>query len=364
MTTRWGIIGCGDVCEVKSGPALQKVRGSALAAVMRRDGAKAEDFARRHGVARWTDDADAIIHGDDVDAVYVATPPDSHETYALRAAAAGKPCYVEKPMARNTAECGRMVEAFERAGVPLFVAYYRRCLPRFVRVKQLLDAGAIGTVTSASLHFAGPFHRQDSFDAWRLDPAIAGAGLFLDLASHALDLLDHLLGPIVEVGGVASNRATPIKAEDTVAMHFQHDTGVVGTGLWNFASTVPVDRLTLDGTDGRIACSIFGTDDVVLTRNGRDPDFDAVFDAPMKLGGAVLTRDGDNVSFDGTNPPHVHQPLVQTMVDELHGQGACPSTGRSATRTNRVMDAVLASYYGDRADGFWTRMVGESPSRS
>lgn len=117
MTIRWGIIGCGDVCEVKSGPALQKADGSELVAVMRRDGGKAEDFARRHGVARWTDDADAIIHNDDVDAVYVATPPGSHEEYALRVAAAGKPCYVEKPMARNVAECDRMVAAFEAAGV-------------------------------------------------------------------------------------------------------------------------------------------------------------------------------------------------------------------------------------------------------
>lgn len=356
MTIRWGIIGCGDVCEVKSGPAFQKSDGSELTAVMRRNATKAEDFARRHGVARWTDDADSIIHGDDVDAVYVATPPGFHEEYALRVAVAGKPCYVEKPMARNAAECDRMVAAFAEADVPLFVAYYRRCLPRFVRIKQLLDAGAIGTVTGVSLRFAGPFHRQKSFDAWRLDPAEAGAGLFLDLASHALDLIDHLLGPITQVGGVATNRATPIDAEDTVAMHFQHHSGVVGTGLWNFAATVPTDRLVLEGNDGRVSCSIFGAEEVVVTRDGRDPGFDAIFDRPMQLGGAVLTRDGDDIRFDGTNPPHVHQPLVQTIVDQLHGRGTCPSTGVSAARTSRVMDTVLMSYYGNRDPGFWNRI--------
>src|SRR3954467_14032329 len=118
-TIRWGIIGCGDVTEVKSGPALQKAAGSALVAVMRRDAARAADYAKRHGVPRWYDDADALIRDADVDAVYVATPPGSHLQYALRVAAAGKPCYVEKPMARSHVECERMIEAFERARQPL-----------------------------------------------------------------------------------------------------------------------------------------------------------------------------------------------------------------------------------------------------
>src|SRR5882757_10269989 len=103
---RWGIIGCGDVTEVKSGPALQRATGSALVAVMRRDRAKAEDYARRHGVARAYDDAAALIADPDVDAVYVATPPSSHAAYTLAAARAGKPVYVEKPMALSHAECG------------------------------------------------------------------------------------------------------------------------------------------------------------------------------------------------------------------------------------------------------------------
>src|SRR5690349_8649652 len=136
---RWGILGCGDVTEVKSGPAFQKASNSALVAVMRRDGARAADYAKRHGVPRWHDDAEALIRDPEVDAVYVATPPGTHLELALRVAAAGKPCYVEKPMARSAGECARMIEAFERANQPLFVAYYRRALPRFVRAKELID---------------------------------------------------------------------------------------------------------------------------------------------------------------------------------------------------------------------------------
>src|SRR3954454_8380540 len=140
----WGIIGCGDVTEVKSGPAFNQIENSRLVAVMRRDGEKARDYAARHGVPFWSGDADEVIHHPEVNAVYVATPPGSHLEYALKVCAAGKPAYVEKPMARNASECAAMVEAFEHAGLPLFVAYYRRALPRFLKVKELIESGRIG----------------------------------------------------------------------------------------------------------------------------------------------------------------------------------------------------------------------------
>ncbi len=151
---RWGILGCGDVCEVKSGPAFQKLEGSALQAVMRRNGELARDFAKRHGVSSAYDDAQQLIDDPKVDAVYIATPPGSHEALARKVAAAGKPAYVEKPMARNHAECERMIEAFDKANVPLFVAYYRRALPRFLKVKELIDDGQLGRITGISARFA------------------------------------------------------------------------------------------------------------------------------------------------------------------------------------------------------------------
>ena len=141
---RWGIIGCGDVTEVKSGPGFQKADGSSLVAVTRRDRTKAEDYARRHGVPRVHATAADLIRDPAVDAVYVATPPDTHEALALLAADAGKPCLVEKPMARNHAGCLRMIDAFRTAGIPLWVAYYRRALPRFLEVRRLLSGRPSG----------------------------------------------------------------------------------------------------------------------------------------------------------------------------------------------------------------------------
>ena len=136
---KWGIIGCGDVTELKSGQAFNKVPNSSLVAVMRRDAEKAADYARRHQVPTWYDDAEALINDPNVNAIYVATPPDSHADYAIRAMRAGKPVYVEKPMALNSAECEAMNQVSRETGVPLFVAFYRRALPYFLKVKELID---------------------------------------------------------------------------------------------------------------------------------------------------------------------------------------------------------------------------------
>jgi 1,5-anhydro-D-fructose reductase (1,5-anhydro-D-mannitol-forming) len=319
---RWGIVGCGAVCEVKSGPALQRASGSALIAVMRRDRAKAEDFARRHGVPRVHATADALIDDPDVDAVYIATPPDSHRLLALRAAGAGKPCLVEKPMARHHGECLEMVHAFRAANVPLWVAYYRRALPRFLLVQRLLSEGAIGRLTSVHVRITRRLAAGEVLDNWRLVPEISGGGLFFDLASHCFDLVDFLIGPIRVAAGTAANTAGAYAAEDVTAAAFQCDRGVVGTGIWNFNAAEDTDRLSFLGTTGEIVTAVFADVDVVVTNSG-----------------------GQEI-HSARNPPHVHQPLVQTIVDELAGRGHCASTGESGARTSWVLDRCVDGYYG------------------
>lgn len=311
---RWGIIGCGDVTEVKSGPGFQKAEGSTLVAVMRRDRAKAEDYARRHGVARAYSDTGALIADPDVDAVYIATHPSSHRELALRVAAAGKPCLVEKPMAMNHAECVEMVEAFRGAGVPLWVAYYRRALPRFLLVRDLLANAAIGRVTAVQVHATDRLATGDQAKAWRFDPAVAGAGLFFDLGSHCVDLLDFFLGPVISVSGFSANTGGAYDAPDVTAAAFQFANGVTGTGLWNFNANEAADRIVFTGTDGTVTTPVWTDGDVIIHRDGRD-DIRVV-----------------------RNPPHVHQPLIQTIVDELRGRGRCDSTGDSGARASWVLD--------------------------
>ena len=232
---KWGIIGCGDVCEIKSGPAFYKTEDSSLVAVMRRDAAKAEDFARRHHVARWYSDADELIADPEVDAVYVATPPSSHAEYAISTMRAGKPVYVEKPMAASYRECEVMNRVSLETGIPLLVAYYRRSLPYFLKVKDMLDSGEIGEIISVNIRYHSPAAPQDSdpyHKPWRVQPEIAGAGYFYDMACHTLDILDFLLGEIVDACGQKSNRAGLYAAEDTVTASFRFASGVIGCGEW------------------------------------------------------------------------------------------------------------------------------------
>ena len=198
-TIRWGMIGCGDVAEKKSGPGFYKARNSELRAVMRRNGVLAADYARRHGVARWHDDADAIIEADDIDAVYIATLTDSHREYTLRCAAAGKPVYVEKPMGMDHAQCVDMVAACRAANVPLWVGYYRRALPRFLAVRDLVAAGAIGDVRMAVTYLTQRLPDAAAFAdgqvPWRMNPRAVGRGLLLRVGCHTFDFLDFLFGP-------------------------------------------------------------------------------------------------------------------------------------------------------------------------
>ena len=320
---RWGIVGCGAVTEVKSGPGFQKARGSALVAVMRRNREKAEDFARRHGVARVHARAEALIHDPEVDAVYIATPPSSHDELARQVAAAGKPCLVEKPMATSHAECVRMNEAFRAAGVPLFVAYYRRALERFLEVRRLLASGAIGPVTDVHVRIAQPLASRDEAANWRFDPAIGGAGLFLDLGSHCLDLLDFLLGPIADASGFAVNTGGAYAAEDVTTAALRFERGMAGSGAWNFNAHQAIDTMVFTGPLGELTTPVFTDGDVEVRGAG----------APR-----VLTI---------RNPPHVHQPLIQSIVDELLGRGRCESTGESGARTSWVMERCLKGYCSD-----------------
>lgn len=322
----WGIIGCGNVTELKSGPAFNKVTHSHLYAVMRRDAAKAEDYARRHGVPVWYSDANQLINDPEVNAIYVATPPDTHASYAIEAMRAGKPVYVEKPMARTFEECQEMIRVSEETGMPLFVAYYRRTLPAFFKVKEMVNEGIIGIPMTINIRLHKAFGEKDQYldrQTWHTNPQIAGAGYFYDLASHQFDYLDFVFGPVTEVKGFAVNNAGYYPAEDTVSATFTFGSGVTGTGSWCFV--VPKgseeDIIEITGTKGKIVFSCFQHGDVKLT-----------------------TPQGE-VSLTFQNPENISHYLIETVVKELRGEGKCPNTGYSAARANKVMEEIVADYY-------------------
>ncbi len=322
---RWGLIGCGSVTEVKSGPPLQLTPHSNLVAVMRRNSALAEDYAKRHHVPKWYSDADELINDPEVNAIYVATPPDAHANYAIKAMRAGKPVYIEKPMGRTYAECQKMLKVSEETGMPIYVAYYRRALPGFLKIKELVESDAIGSVRMVNVRFYRSMKNdlQGSDIPWRLRPEVAGGGLLFDLASHTLDYLDYVFGSIGNIKANAFNQANLYPAEDIVLANWQHECGVAGTGSWCFTTSDKnvLDEVEIIGDQGRIIFSTFEFTPVILeNKNGRQ-------------------------EFPFERPPHVQSFLMAKIIASLRGEGDSPSTGKSAARTNRVLDEMVKSYY-------------------
>lgn len=318
-TISWGIIGCGNVTEIKSGPAFYKVPGSSLVAVMRRDAAKAKDYAERHGVSKWYTNASELINDPAVNAIYVATPPKYHEAYTIAALLAGKPVYVEKPMSVNTASCLRMQTASDQTGMKLCVAHYRRALPMFNRIKQLLDEGVVGKIRTVKLTMLQP--DQSSVIAltennWRVDPEMAGAGLFFDLAPHQLDLMVYLFGKAVETYGLAANQAGLYKAEDVVTGIMRLENDILFNGQWCFtvAEGMEEDLVEINGSDGKISFPVFGYEVTIQTGNEKK----------------VLTFEP---------PAHIQQPMIAKVVQYFLGKGNNPCSAADAILSMTVMDS-------------------------
>ena len=289
---------------------------------MSRNAERARSYAERHGIPRWYTDAQALLDDPEVNAVYIATPPSSHVTYAIMAMKSGKPVYVEKPLAATYDECIRVNRVSRETGVPCFVAYYRRYLPYFQKVKEIVESGQIGKVVGVQIRFAVPprdldYNRKPL--PWRVQRDIAGGGYFYDLAPHQLDLLQEIFGPITRVSGFCTNRAGLYESEDTVSASFQFLDGLPGSGTWCFCAhdSARTDRIQIIGDSGQICFSVFTYEPIHLhTEQGVQE--------------LVIP-----------NPPHVQMPLIQQVVEHLQHKSICRMDSVSATSVNWVMDKIL-----------------------
>lgn len=323
---RWGFIGCGEVTEKKSGPAFNEVNGSQVVAVMSRNGEKARAYAERHNIRKWYSDAQELLDDPEINAVYIATPPSSHATFAIMAMRAGKPVYVEKPLASNYDDCIRINRISEQTGVPCFVAYYRRYLPYFQHVKKILDDGTIGNIINVQIRFSCPPRDLDRNSGqqlpWRLQPDIAGGGYFYDLAPHQLDMLQELFGVITEAEGMCANRAGLYPAEDSISACFKFESGIPGSGSWCFVGhkSAKEDRIEVIGDKGMLSFSIYNYEPI-----------------------QIVTTEG-TTSVTVPNPPYVQLPIIKAVIEDLQGTGSCSCTSVSATPVNWVMDRILGKF--------------------
>lgn len=320
---RWGIIGVGDVCEIKSGPAFYKATNSQLLAVMRRDNEKAKDFALRHQVPLHYDNADALLANSEIDAIYIATPPAFHKDYALAALAAGKHVYIEKPVTLNAAECDDIIRAEQQSGKKVSAAHYRRYVPCFVKFADLLKSGAIGQPLLANIDMLQPDASNiitKTDDNWRVNPALSGGGLFHDLAPHQLDLLLQWFGPLTDAQGMAINQRKFNKADDCVVGNATFSSGVIFQGRWHFAVNAQQTRDSCEiiGTEGKLSINFFGQQ--IIRRENAD----------------------GLQEFKIPNPPHIQQPMIEQVNTYFRGERDNPCSIQEAKAVMEMIDIFSA----------------------
>jgi 1,5-anhydro-D-fructose reductase (1,5-anhydro-D-mannitol-forming) len=315
----WGIIGCRDVCEVKSGPAFSKVANSKLVAVMRRNYDKAKDYAQRHNVAKFYVNAADLINDDEVNAVYIATPPSSHEMYLEMALKAGKPVYVEKPVALNSSSVQQMIDMEKKYDGKVSVAHYRRGLPLFNKIKQLLNDSVIGKVKMIFLKTLQPVTNKiitQTEDNWRINPAISGGGLFHDLSPHQLNILYWLFGKPQNVHTMAINQGKHYNAPDLTMVQLKFENDIYFNGTWNFniAETATEESCEIIGDKGSIKFSFFRG--CILELN---------------------TAKGKEI-FELLHPEHIQQPHIANVVQYFRDEAANPCSLQDALITMEILD--------------------------
>ncbi len=322
---RWGIIGCGSVTELKSGPAFNKVPNSSLVAVMRRDASKAEDYARRHNVPAWYSNAEPLLNNPEITAVYIATPPSSHEEYVMAAIDKGKNVYVEKPMSINYSSAKKMADYAAEKNVKLCVAHYRRQQPVFLKIRALLESGAIGQPLTAELKFyRKPLSSEELARpgvAWRINSSISGGGLFHDLAPHQLDLARYFFGEAIAISSISYNQAGLYEAEDVIAGNIQFKNGVLFNGIWSFntAAINETDLFTIFGSKGKLSFQVFGEPLITLKNEEEEKVY----------------------SFE--KPQHVQQYLIEAVVNYFLGKAKNPCSGLDGAEVMKWMDAFTKS---------------------
>lgn len=302
----WGMIGCGDVTEMKSGPAFSKVPGSTLVAVMSRNGDKAADYAMRHSIPKWYSNAIDLINDPEVNAVYIATPPSSHLEYAEAVLKAGKFVYVEKPMTTDLLSAKKLKELVDEYRGKLSVAHYRRAQPQFIEIKKLIDEDLLGEIKLVNLRFLRRNMNAEKLSvskyAWRVDPEISGGGLFHDIAPHQLDMLIHIFGKVKSANALSVGTNKFYAAADHVAGSILFENGIFFNGIWCFdiGENEEVDSCEIIGEKGKIEFSFFDKQDIVITKKGVKETHH--FEKPL----------------------HVQQPMIENVVHYFLGNGENP----------------------------------------
>lgn len=310
----FGIIGCGDVTEKKSGPAMQKLEGSNLAAVMRRNEEKLIDYAKRHNVPKYSTDYMDLLNDDNIDVIYVATTPNMHHFYTLEAAKHGKGVYVEKPMAVSVDECKEMVKVCKDNNVPLFVAFYRREHKKFKKVKEMIYSNEIGEVRSFNYFFTSKTQVIDPNRPWLTTGEISGGGMLYDVGSHMLDLITFLFGEVKTATGISTNQSKAYKINDVTSGIIKFKNNIQGSIQLSFNGSENRDEMVIVCSNGTLKFSLMTNDNLTIIKDDKTYE----------------------ISFEDME--HVQMPYIKRIVDTLLGKDDFDTTGIYGLRTQELIE--------------------------
>lgn len=320
---KWAMIGCGAVTEKKSGPGLYKSKNSELLGVYDENISRAKDYAKRHNISKVYENVDEIMNDKNVDAVYLPVPPKYHKDYTILCLKNSKIPYVEKPLALTFEEGKEILDLSSKTKIPVYVAYYRRAMEKYLFIKEIIDSGKLGKISTIQLWQFMKVELEDKNKEnlhWRLIPEITLGGKFVDMATHVIDITQFFFGDIVEVQGFASNNGGFYEVEDTVTATFKYKNGIVGTGNWNYVSSYDDEKMIITGDKG------------VLKTTG-------LFNGAVEM---EISEERTVYSFE--EPEHVAQPYIQEIVNEMLGIGKSNANIKSALNNLKVVDKILEDY--------------------
>jgi UDP-N-acetyl-2-amino-2-deoxyglucuronate dehydrogenase len=293
---------------------------------------KSAAFAARFSLPRTYRDLEAMLADPAVRVVHLCTPPHTHPALAARIAAAGRHLLVDKPLARNVAEADAMIAACDRHGVTLGGLFQHRCIPLCRGVKEALDAGRLGRIHLGDCYVK--WWRDDAYyrgSAWRARHATEGGGALINQAIHSIDLLQWLVGPVVQVCGHTATAIHEIETEDLGVALLRTASGALGV-LEGTTAAYPgfPERIEIHGSGGS----------VILDEGRRRVEWHLRGQAPRVEEQGVLQG---NAADPAAVSPEAHAAAFADFVHAV-ADGRPPAVdGREARKALEIVEAVYRS---------------------
>ena len=248
MALKWGVLGAGSVAQRRAMPAITKAKDAELQALLSRDAERAQRLATEHGAQRSYTTVEELLSDETLDAIYVSTPVYLHCEQVVEAAERGFHVLCDKPMAMNTEECQRMIDACDANGVHLQICFLFRFHSCFQQIKNWVAAGRLGQLVHGRVPFLKPFPIPSG--AWRGDSNQGGGGSLMDLGSHGVDLLRYIFGEVREVSAFCNSVVHGYDVEETGMIMMRFENGAQGFVDTSFAAAGCDLVIEIYGTDG------------------------------------------------------------------------------------------------------------------